>query len=158
MATEPPPLFNDSDDEEAPADPSVETAQASNLFDVDLTKEATPEPVSKDPLLQPPPLEEESTRDDKPLLEPEPKTKPQQASFFDDSDSEDPPKEKPVAEKVIDEKPMDSFRASTVDGEHDEKAPAVEEEEVIQCHIIEFFQVLFLRRRRKKIPSMSKFV
>ena len=131
MDTEPPPLFDDSDNEEAAADPSVETAEAPNLFDVDLTKEDTPEPVSKDPLLQPPPVEEETIKEDKPSVEPEPepvKPKPQPASFFDDSDSEAPPKEKPVAEKVTDEKPSDSLRASDAPGEHEKQA--VEEEEV----------------------------
>ena len=158
MATEPPPLLNDSDEEEAAADPSVETAQASSLFDIDLTKEETPEPVSKDPLLQPSPVEEESTREDKPLLEPEPKPKrkPQSASLFDDSDSEDPPKEKPVAEKVIDEKPIDSFRASNVDDEHEKQAPAVEEEEVIRCFTINLFQFLIEGggRRYVRCPNM----
>ena len=132
MATEPPPLFEDSDNEEAAADPTVETAEAPNLFDVDLTKEDTPEPVSKDPLLQPLLVEEETIKEDNPLVEPEPvKPKPEPASFFDDSDSEAPPKEKPVAEKVTDEKPSDSLRASDAPSEQEKQAPAVEEEEVV---------------------------
>ena len=132
MATEPPPIFDDSDkEEEAAADPSVETAEAPNLFDVDLTKEDTPEPVSKDPLLQPPPVEEEIIKEDKPPVEPEPvKPKPQPASFFDDSDSEAPPKEKPVAKQVTDEKPSDLLRANDAPSEQEKQAPAVEDEEV----------------------------
>ena len=137
MATEPPPLFDDSDNEGEAADPTVETAQAPNLFDVDLTKEDTPEPVSKDPLLQPPPVEE-TVKEDKPTVEAElePVPKPQINSFLDDSDSEAPPKEKPVAEKVIDEKPADLHSASDVAGEQKKQAPSVEEEEVM----LEYFQ------------------
>ena len=131
MATEPPPLFDDSDNEGDAADATVETAQAANLFDVDLTKEDTPEPVSKDPLLQPPPVEEETVKEDKPPVEPEPepvKPKPQPSSFLDDSDSEAPPKEKPVAEKVTDDKPTDLHNAADVAGEQEKHA---EEEEVM---------------------------
>lgn len=135
MATEPPPLF-DSDNEGEGADPTVETAQAANLFDVDLTKEDTPEPVSKDPLLQPPPVDEETVKEDKPLIEPEPvKHKPQPDSFFDDSDSETPPKPKPVVEKVTDDrpedKPTDFLNASDVGGEQEKQTPSVEEQEVL---------------------------
>lgn len=126
MATEPPPLFDDSDNEE---DQVVETAQAANLFDVDLTKEDTPEPVSKDPLLQPPPVEEEAVKEEKTPVEPEPvKPKPQPSSIFDDSDSEAPPKEKPIAEKVRDDKPTDLVPASDTNGVHEKQALSVEEE------------------------------
>lgn len=132
MATEPPPLFDDSDKEEAGADETVETAQAANLFDIDLTKEDTPEPVSKDPLLQPPPVEEETVKEDKPSVEPEPvKSKPEPSSFLDDSDSEAPPKEKPVAEKVTDDKATDLLHAGDAGDEQATQTPSVEEEEVM---------------------------
>jgi len=132
MATEPPPLFDDSDNEESAADPTVETAQSANLFDVDLTKEDTPEPVSKDPLLRPPPVEEETVKEEKPSVEPELepiKPKPQPDSFLDDSDSEAPPKEKPAASEPTDDKPPELLHASDVNGEHVKQTPSVEEEE-----------------------------
>lgn len=165
MATEPPPLFDDSDkEEESAADPSIETAEAPNLFDVDLTKEDTPEPVSKDPLLQPliqpPPVEEEIIKEDKPPVEPESvKPKSQPASFFDDSDSEDPPKEKPVAKQVTDDKPSDLFRADNAPSEHEKQAPAVEEEEEEEEEDEDAFDVQICVTNPEKVgEGMSAYI
>jgi len=142
MATEPPPLFDDSDNEETAADSNEETAQSANLFDVDLTKEESPAPAAstEDPLFQPPPVEEKKKPEDQqpllaePLLTPDlevVKPKPQADSLFDDSDTEvrskEEKKETPVTQADTESsKPTTLTSASKVDGEDKRAAPAEE--------------------------------
>jgi len=142
MATEPPPLFDDSDNEETAADSSEETAQSANLFDVDLTKEESPAPAAptEDPLFQPSPVEEKEAEkkpeDQQPLLAEAPdlevvKPKPQADSLFDDSDTEvrskEEKKETPVTQADTEgSKPTTLTSASKVDSEDKRAAPAEE--------------------------------
>ena len=156
MATEPPPLFDDSDNEETTADSNEETAQSANLFDVDLTKEESPAPAAptEDPLFQPPPVEEKEVEDDQQPLLAEPlseplstpdlevvKPKPQADSLFDDSDTEVHSKEEKEEAPVADtksSKPVALSSASEVDDEDKKRAAPAEEVMRIdwKCRII----------------------
>jgi len=143
MATEPPPLFDDSDNEETAADSYEDTA---NLIDVDLTKEESPAPAvpTEDPLFQPPPAEEKEVEkkpeEHQPIAEPlsapdleEVKPKPQPDSLFDDdSDTEvrskEEKKETPVTHDTQSSKPTTLASASDVDSEDKKRAAPAEEE------------------------------
>jgi len=161
MATEPPPLFDDSDNEEAAADSNEETAQSANLFDVDLTKEESPAPAAptEDPLFQPPVEEKEvekKSEELQPLLAPDlevVKPKPQEDSLFDDSDTEVhskvEKKETPATQTDTESsKPTTLTSASEVENEDKKAAPA---EEVV-C--IDWIMNLHFVHGRKKSMMM----